>query len=614
MCGIAGIVSLNPSFISGDKLKLMSNAIAHRGPDGDGFWINDDNTVSLSHRRLKIIDLSAAAAQPMHYLSRYTITYNGEIYNYIELKDELKLRGYHFTTQSDTEVILAAYDCWKENCLQYFDGMFAFALWDAKDEIIFCARDRFGEKPFYFHSNENTFLFASEMKSLWAAGVPKQVNSTMLLNYLTIGYVQNAVEPQITFYKNIYALPPAHYISLNTNTLKFKLIRYWDLDKESVLNISYSEVIEKFSDLLKESVRRRMRSDVALGTSLSGGLDSSSIVGIMQALNNVPLKTFSAVFPAFEKDESKYIKAVADKFHIENFCVSPTAESFILDIERLIYFQEEPFQSASIYAQYKVYELAKIQDVKVILDGQGADETLAGYHKYYHWYWQELLAKNKFAEIKRERKQAKELGVKSEWGIKNYFAAWVPEMAAARLKKNIIREQIHQSDIAIDFLKENIDKHSLVKPIVRKLNDILYFNTCQLGLSELLRYADRNSMAHGREVRLPFLNHELVQFIFSLPTSFKIHHGWSKWILRKSVEQLLPPSITWRKDKIGYEPPQKQWMHHQKVQDIIYASKEKLVKEKILKNDVLQKSINPQNAHDKNNCDFKYLCAAMILK
>jgi asparagine synthase (glutamine-hydrolysing) len=637
MCGIAGIISNKKSDTRKvkEQLQAMTDAIAHRGPDGEGFWVHENGNVGFGHRRLKIIDLSNEASQPMHYgcctiipegqkeTPRFTITYNGEIYNYKELKNELQSKGYHFKTQSDTEVILAAYDCWKSDCLQYFDGMFAFAIWDEHEQELFCARDRFGEKPFYYFIDDGQFLFASEIKALWAAGVLKTTNQSQLLNYLTIGLVQNGVNPDETFFKDIFSLQPGHHLTLKLPAFGMVLERYWDLDKETTdTNISETEVIERFSFLLQQSVSRRLRSDVKVGTSLSGGLDSSAIVASISQIihhkseiihHGSSLTSFSAVFPGFEKDESKFINEVTAKFGIENFQTTPTAEQLNTDFDRLMYHQEEPFQSLSIYAQYKVYELVKQQGTTVILDGQGADETLAGYHKYYHWYWQELLSTGQWSLVNKEIHAARKIRVADDWNWKNKMAAFMPETAARALEQKAIRLQQQNPFINPNFLAEGSKNSIVKKPVVRKLNDILYHDTCQAGLQELLRYADRNSMAHGREVRLPFLNHELVQFVFSLPAHFKIKHGFTKWVLRKTMDKKLPASIAWRTDKIGYEPPQQQWMQHKAIQDRIMESRKKLVDERILKPSILKEPINKKAAHQAGNEDFRCLCAAAAI-
>ena len=632
MCGIAGIISINPHHVSTERLKAMTDSIAHRGPDGEGFWFNENKTVGFGHRRLAIIDLSETGKQPMHFpfltseartdnriekgpreRARYSITYNGEIFNYLELKEELKQRGYTFFTQSDTEVILAAYDHWKEKCLQQFDGMFAFAIWDEQEQTLFTARDRFGEKPFYYFFDGEQFLFASEMKALWAAGVEKTINHSMLLNYIGLGWVKNPADLSQTFYENISSLPQSHYLKLDMRTGKNEIGQYWDLDKETQATITEAEAIEQFQHLFNTSVQRRLRSDVEMGTSLSGGLDSSSIAVTISQLqtNNHKLQTFTASFPGFEKDETAYAKQVAEQFQLQHHLVTPTAEKLLNDIEKLIHHQEEPFQSSSIYAQYKVYELAKQQGIKVILDGQGADETLAGYHKYIHWFLQEKIRQS--SVVSRELKAFADHNIAVDWDWKNKLAARFPEIAAVQLENKANKELLNNKFISNSYRKTNFNKKSIFKPTVSKLNDLLYYNTMRLGLEELLRYADRNSMAHGVEVRLPFLSHELVQFIFSLPSHYKLQNGFTKYILRESMKQTLPSSIVYRTDKIGYEPPQQQWMQSAGFKELLQSSRQKLVKENILRKEILNQPVNAQSAHAVKNDDWRYFCAAHLL-
>jgi asparagine synthase (glutamine-hydrolysing) len=621
MCGISGIIHFQADQANEDydaqlpvRLHKMATALQHRGPDGEGFWINPGKQAGFAHRRLSIIDLSPAAAQPMHYLQRYTIVYNGEIYNYLELRSTLKQKGYFFQSQSDTEVLLAAYDCFKEKCLDQLDGMFAFAIWDEQEQMLFAARDRFGEKPFYYAINDLEFCFASERKALWAAGIEKKINTPLLLNYLVLGYTQTPLDKTITYHQNAYSLPPAHYLRLNATGTEFNLYCYWDCDKEKKISIKPEDAIDQFETLLALSVERRLRSDVGFGTSLSGGLDSSSIVAMIQktSFGREPIQTFSAVFPGFARDESKYIKQITEKFKCSSYVIAPNANDFIRDFEKLCDHQEEPFSSASIYAQYKVYELASRHGVKVLLDGQGADEILAGYHKYIPWYLQELL-RQKPMDMFREKRALKNNNAVFSWGWKNYLAAWYPAQVPGFLEKREARKLLKHPDLTQAFKKANYDRHSLFKPLVIKLNDMLYYNTCQTGLEELLRYADRNSMAHGREVRLPFLNHQLVEFIFSLPAHYKINAGWTKWILRKTMERQLPSEIVWRKDKVGFEPPQKSWMKNNVVADHIREARKKLVKAGILLPSVINKKNQPQDAHAAENEDWRYLVAAAFM-
>ena len=615
------------------QLQKMINCLQHRGPDAEGIWISNYASAGLGHRRLSIIDLSDNGIQPMHLTPslsingegdalRYTIVHNGEVYNYIELKEELVRKGYIFRSQTDTEVIAAAYDCWKNNCVDHFDGMFAFAIWDEKEKELFAARDRFGEKPFFYYYDREKFLFASEIKALWDAGIEKKPNLKMIFNFITIGYVDNPNQPDETFFENIKKLAPATYLKYHLPSQKLTFKKYWDIDPgEQQGNVNDTEALEKFNFLFTTSVKRRLRSDVAIGTSLSGGIDSSSIIatvtqfgtlnGEHQTKNFKP-ETFTAVFPGFEKDESVFSKQVANQFGLKQHTIHITADEFINDWQKLLQCQEEPFGSASVYAQYKVFELAKQYRVKVLLDGQGADETLAGYHKYYKWYWQELFHKRKLLQSK-ELKSAKEIGVQERFNFKNVIASLFPDLASVILERQYLVKALRQEDLDKEFVRLQSDEAYYTTPTYFNLNGILYFNTCIHGLEELLRYADRNSMAHGREVRLPFLSHELIEFIFSLPSNFKIRNGRTKWLLRKAMDKKLPDEITWRADKVGFEPPQKQWMQNNKVQDAIHEAKRILVNKKILNPQALDKPVKASDGYVADNFDWRYLTVANIL-
>ena len=616
MCGIAGIIQSNPGKFQLQQLQLMTDAIAHRGPDGAGEWCNQNNTVLLGHRRLSVIDLSSAGDQPMHYLDRYSIIHNGEIYNYKELKAELQQKGYAFRSQTDTEVIVAAWDCWKEDCLQHFDGMFAFAIWDEKEQELFAAVDRLGEKPFYYTLEEDCFLFGSEMKALWAAGIDKRPNLQMLFNFITIGYTSNPEKREETFYQQIFRLPAASYLIYSLQDQLIDIETYWTIDpgKEDK-NISDEAAISRFNELFQTSVSRRLRSDVPLGSSLSGGLDSSSIAAVIHQLtkSNPGSKVFTASFPGFDKDETAFARQVADRYGFKQELVHITATDLMKDLEKLCWHQEEPFASSSSYAQYKVYELAKENGIKVLLDGQGADEILAGYHKYFKWYWQELF-RNRKLNRSGERKATLALGITEPFTWKNKIAAWFPSFASIVIENHYLAKALAHPDLTKAFVQQQSREAYYTPPDHFTLNGVLHFNCFVHGLQELLRLADRNSMAHGREVRLPFLSHELVEFLFSLPSHFKIRKGRTKWLLRESMKNILPDSITWRTDKVGFEPPQKQWMEDKNVTEAIRAAKEKLIHEKILKPEVLDKNIRPLAAHEAGNDDWRYLSAALLFK
>lgn len=621
MCGIAGIIQSTPRF-GPVHLHRMTDALVHRGPDGEGSWCRADQQAMLGHRRLAILDLSERAAQPMHFPvtaepnveTRYSIVHNGEIYNYIELRKQLSNEGYRFHTESDTEVILAAYDFWQEDCVEQFDGMFAFAIWDHENEELFAARDRFGEKPFYYFNDRNHFLFASEMKALWAAGIARTPNPRMLFNFITIGYTDNPARPAETFFEGIEKLPAASrlFYSLRTNSLEIE--KYWDIDTdEQNTKIKPEEAQEKFRTLLSGSVKRRLRSDVPVGSSLSGGLDSSSIVSL--AKNHLPDTSqficYTAHFPGFEKDESEIAIQVAGHYGYRHQIVTPDASGLADDWLKMMQAQEEPIGSASVFAQFKTFEAAAQHGTRVLLDGQGADEVLAGYYKYYKWYWQELFQKRKLYRS-QELKKARELGINESFGFKNVMAALFPELASVILERQYLVNALRHEDLHPVFVKLQSREAYYTAPEIRNLNGLLYFNTCVHGLEELLRYADRNAMYHGRELRLPFLDHKLVEFVFSLPASFKIKEGWTKWLLRSSMQDQLPAGVAWRKDKVGFEPPQKLWMQDARMQELLQESKKMLVGQKILQEKVLQAPPSHTNAYDANAFEWRYLAAGSL--
>ncbi|MEO8150716.1 MAG: asparagine synthase (glutamine-hydrolyzing) [Bacteroidia bacterium] len=598
MCGIAGIVSFNGVAVEPARLKKMTDAIAHRGPDGEGFWISEKGNVGLAHRRLAIIDLSDAGKQPMHYAhNRYVLIFNGEIYNYIELRKTLIADGYTFHSQTDTEVLMALYDQKKEKCLEYIDGMFAFALYDNAEQILFCARDRFGEKPFhYFYDEGKRFVFASEMKAMWSADVPKSENEKMFFNFLTTGSLHNSHDLSQTFYKSIYKLKAGHYLK-SGNDGKLIIKKYWDLDyKKTNKNISEKDATEQFRMLMHESVMRRLRSDVTVGSSLSGGLDSSLVVCLIDKINidkRIKQNVFSARFPGYSRDEGPYMQMVIDRTNVNPYFVFPGEQEFISDLDKLLWHQEEPFRSASIYAQYCVMRTAKQNNTIVLLDGQGADEMLAGYDYFFFHYFLELGKKNPL-KLKKELAGYKEQVNRDGMNLGKSFLlkSWLPGMTQAIADYNSKKSFSNHEFLSKDYLEYNKSlsiKNDLFEP--NNLNALLYQSTLCGPLENLLRFADRNSMAHSVEVRLPYLLHSFVEFIFSLPTGFKIRNGWRKYIMRISFEDLLPAEITWRKDKIGYEPPQDKWLQNKILQQRMIDGFYKLADKKILNKNSIDKKL-----------------------
>ncbi len=564
----------------------MTDTLAHRGPDGEGQWLSENAMVGLGHRRLSIIDLSDAASQPMLSADgRFAMVLNGEIYNYLELKSQLVAAGHVFKSSSDTEVLLNLYAQYGENCLSMLDGMFAFAVYDNVKHELFCARDRFGEKPFFYAFQNSVFYFASEVKALFAAGIPSTVSERHIFEYLMYQTTTHPAHPHTTMYENVMQLEPAHSIVVKENRIEKK--KYWEIDLNRRISISENEAVEQFRYLFNLSVQRRLRSDVPVGSSLSGGLDSSAIVTEINKIKgaNQIQKTFSARFPGFIKDESVFMDAVIGKTNVDPVPVFPSAMSVLQNLDAIWKHQEFPFGSTSIAIQYEVMKAARENGVIVLMDGQGADETLAGY-LFYRKTYLEYLRKNNRALFIKESTALKEIhgiavaknSLKTQISNHRFF----PNRLARNLKR---RTTSSKADF---FLGLNPD---LVKPFKNEpspylnhntLKEHLFFSTFNVGLLELLRYADRNAMAHSVEVRLPFLFHELVEFIFALPDHLLIHNGWTKYVLRKAMENQLPEIITWRKDKIGYEPPQEDWMKNKEYADLIFTAQNHLHKEKII--------------------------------
>ncbi len=534
MCGIAGIIRKKDT-VDRVELKRMTDSIIHRGPDSEGFWLEEN--IGFGFRRLAIIDLSPSANQPMlSHDKRFVLIFNGEIYNYQELKEQLEAKGYKFRTKSDTEVLLNMFVEYGHDMMQYLDGMFAFAIWDRKTKQLTAARDRAGEKPFYFYFDNKTFVFASEIKAIKAAGIALQYNYKRIISFFNDRTnVRNLANPQETFFDNIKQLPAGKYIILDKN-FNLTIKSYWELNFSCKENypLQLEQATEKLNELLTNSVKKRLKADVKVGSSLSGGLDSSAIVRTINDIagENVQQMTFSAKFPDFEKDESNYIDLLTEFLKVKNFATYPSATEFADDFQKLMYHQEEPFPSTSIYAQWKVMQLAAQNNVTVLLDGQGADELFAGYRHYLKIAAGQTQAGNLHHKNKKFRKP------------RIYY------------KIKFAHHDVNSELLSIFF---NSETSEIVKP-TDCLNKRLAFDYQNAILPNLLRYADKNSMAFSREVRLPYLSKDLIEFAFQLPTHFKIKNQTTKYILRNAFKNKLPDEIIYRKDKIGFEAPMEQWL------------------------------------------------------
>ncbi len=579
MCGIAGNYSTEGKPVDYRVLQAMGQTQAHRGPDGEGYVLLDPSgkqkpasvvgrltearvplsprhTVALAHRRLAILDLSALGAQPMASEDRRDwITYNGELYNYIELRVELRAKGYRFRSTSDTEVLLAAYREWGEDCLGRFNGMFAFALWDGIRQRLFCARDRLGEKPFYYAWDGERFVFASEIKALLLAHGRPKPNQRAVFEYLDGAMLDH---DEATFFEGIQQLLPAHFLIVQGANLTSA--RYWALPGGTRLEPDSTRGgAERLRELLCDSVRIRLRSDVPIGSCLSGGLDSSSIVCLMKAVagDGVPLKTFSSCFEDPAYDERQFITPVVQQTKAEAHYAFPDAKELADTVGRLVWQQDEPFGSTSIFAQWNVMRLASQQGVKVILDGQGADELLAGYHGFFGTFLAELLRRGKGAAFLHEWHAYRRLhGPFPRYALANLARSFLPEPLVSFMRSRLTGSA---SWLDPDFRRHHRASCDTAAMPCSNVQDLQYRLLTGNGLRALLHYEDRNSMAFGLEARLPFLDHRLVEFVYGLDARLKIRDGWMKAVLRDAMNGLLPEAVRWRTDKMGFVTPEDHW-------------------------------------------------------
>ena len=574
MCGLCGIFSFKHK-VAPAVVQKMNQLLRHRGPDDEGYLVAEtkagvfsprtgNETISalrnrmesvtkvngfapnlvFGHRRLSIIDLTEKGHQPMAF-GNYWIIYNGEIYNYIELREELKERGHCFKTESDTEVILVAYSEWGVECLHRLNGMWAFALWDSRRKLLFCARDRFGIKPFYYFLSKDHFVFASEIKAILASGLSEiEPNDRAIYEFLAYGLVDHLQE---TFFGGIYRLMPGEYMFIDENG-DSNFQSWWHLDKKGVS----SDITDNFRYLFKDSVRLRLRSDVPVGSCLSGGLDSSYIVSQMAELvNNV--NTFSAVYEkGLPGDESEYIDVVVKKTDAIKHTVVPGPYELTKDLQNIIYHQEEPFGSTSIFAQWKVMELARNNEVTVLLDGQGADEQLGGYDKYFGIFFGILFKRLEWIKLTNSIIDYMRLYKK-----RNIFAHTAYYTLPRKLRK-IVRNRL--VPLKTEFRKKYSHCHPDDYP--NNFNEILKYFIAN-SMPQLLRYEDKNSMAFSRETRLPFLDYRLVELIYSLPVELKIDKAVTKKIMRKAMKGNVPEKIRNRHDKVGFATPEIEWFRNE---------------------------------------------------
>lgn len=559
-----------------DATREAITAVAHRGPDGEG-WRECATRVgklAMGHRRLAIVDTSDAGLQPMTR-GPLTITYNGEVYNYIELREELSALGHRFASGTDTEVILAAFAQWGEECLARFNGIFAFAIHDEATGRVFAARDRFGVKPLYLWEGSEGLALASEIKQILTLGcVGRRMNRRKVYDFLSGGLLDHGDE---TMFADVRQLRGGECLTVDLARWspgdRVAIRRWYVLAAREEPATSMEQAAEKFAELLDDAVRMQLRADVPVGSCLSGGLDSSSIV----MLANRHLRglgahdrqnTFSAVYDDPSVDERRYIEAVLQATGAAGHFVTPAPGGLPGVLERMHWHQDEPFGSTSIYAQWEVFRLAHGAGVKVMLDGQGADEQLGGYHHMFGTYHAGLLKRMRWARLLREM-SARRRRHDVHWAAVMRSAAVA--LAPPGMLESLVRARFGTA--APLHLQPGAWDHDLParSPVggalreanlgpVRTLGDLCRAQVSSINLPALLHYEDRNSMAHAIEARVPFLDHRLVEFSIGLGDAHKIVDGETKAVMRRAMADVLPPAVRDRQDKLGFPTPEKTWL------------------------------------------------------
>ncbi len=575
MCGIAGF--FNSSLTKANALECieqMLQSIAHRGPDARGTWWHEG--LMLGHNRLSIIDLSHEADQPMLYMGN-AIVFNGEVYNYPEIRKELLTKGYRFTTQSDTEVVMASYLEWGTDCVNHFVGMWAFALYDAKNKLLFASRDRFGIKPFYYIHKNGSFYFASELKGLKPTPVfTNELNLNQVSRGLQMGWLCYDDE---TYFDAIAALPAAHNLLIrfdNNEMQDVEITRYWDVYTGEYSDATFAEKTDQFRELFAESIALHMRSDVPVATCLSGGLDSSAIVSEVQHQHpGTSYKSFSIYYDGDgEVDERPFIHKVIDKYPaVDPFYKNPTDEEVKAEFHRALYHADVPATGSSFVSQYFLMKLISENGIKVVLDGQGSDEYLGGYMHSYYRLIADMIRGGKFGNaFSTTGSVAENLQLT---GTKKMMHFAKSALSSASSEQKLYAMEYSRYYPFLLNEKPAQTPFYLTDPPGTKLDGFLYNLMFSTSLPSLLQYEDRNSMAFSIESRVPFLDHRLVKFAFSLRNDDKIKGIETKRILRQSLKDVLPEAIVNRKDKKGFVTPgETKWLRGplNHLMDINYAN------------------------------------------
>lgn len=605
MCGINGILYFNSHEIIDtsravqEKIKLMNDEIIHRGPDDEGVLVR--NPVGFGFRRLSIIDLSQSGHQPMFNEDKtIAIVFNGEIYNYQELIPDLKSKGHIFASKTDTEVIIHSYEEYGFDCVKRFNGMWAFSIYDFKKNILFASRDRFGVKPFYYYKDSNTFIFSSEIKAILKVTGIRNANHGKVFDYLAYGYKTTNGD---TFFDGISELKPAHNIVIQNGN--FSLKKFWDFPDIAADNDDHAEQLKH---LLEDSVRIRFRSDVPVSILLSGGIDSGIITKIADdhvetgQIKNENIAAFSAVFPGFKYDESKYIDELAASCkHISLNKLTPGTNDFVNSIDKFVYGMGEPVFSTTSYAHFTLMKEIKKNNIKVVLNGQGADETWCGYGRYIMGYFLlDLLSKNPVSFYSQMNQISDKMRFSYKTILSQTFKAMMSRRKASLYRsKNIEKTKEVLSESFVNDNSGYFTNSSFKKFSGNTLADYTKYNIQYQGFGQILHYEDHSSMQNSIEMRSPFLDYRIVELAFSIPTRKKFDNGVTKKILRETFKEKLPSSIVNNHGKIGFVTPFDDWIKDaeikQYITDIIQS--ESFRNKKILSPGKVEKAFNNQESY-----------------
>lgn len=600
---------MKPSSERAQRFQRALKRLSHRGPDDQGFERVQSKVGEgfLGHTRLSIIDLSRSGHQPMESTcGRYTLIFNGEIYNYRELRVELAELGFNFRSNSDTEVLLAAWIAWREHCLTRLTGMFAFAIFDRIEDSLYCARDPFGIKPFFYYADQGQICFGSEIPALVElVGNDIKPNFQKGYEYLVAGRYDDSAH---TFFEGIYQLLPGHLMRVNLDSIgRLNISEWWRPRIEGSCQLSLADAAENLRAMFLNNIRLHLRSDVPIGAALSGGLDSSAIVCAMRHVEpELPIHTFSFVAPGTSVNEEKWIDIVNQHVGAVSHKVLITPEDWVADLDDMIRVQGEPFGSTSIYAQYRVYRLAKENGVTVTLDGQGADELLAGYNGYPVQRVRSLIDSNRYLDaVHFLRAWGRWPGRSTSTALMQLVSPFVPRGLRGIALKAVGRDPIpiwldgeFVKGAAIRSFHYKSDS-SVGFPKGRHLMHILRESLTGKGLNALLRHGDRNSMRWSVESRVPFLTASMAEFLLSLPENYLISgDGETKHIFRAAMRGIVPDSILDRKDKIGFQSPERDWLTAARpyINKILDEAKEVPILNATACRDVVARMLNGQMA------------------